>query len=147
MSIGVKVHLVHRKPLLQTCHILHDYDLSLVFSSYRFFSFFHSSPNQVGVTMNSNYMDSEVMTCNSNFSLCQFNFFIILFILFFCYSFFFPQGPHLWHMEVPRLGVQSELQLLAYTRATTAQDLSHVCNLHYSSQQCRILNPLSKARD
>ena len=25
---------------------------------------------------------------------------------------------YLWHMEVPRLGVTSELQLLAYTTAT-----------------------------
>ena len=27
-------------------------------------------------------------------------------------------GPHLQHMEVPRLGVELELQLLAYTTAT-----------------------------
>ena len=27
------------------------------------------------------------------------------------------------------------------------QDLSHICNFHHSSRQCRILNPLSKARD
>ena len=26
-------------------------------------------------------------------------------------------------------------------------DLSRVCNLHYSSQQCQIFNPLSNARD
>ena len=56
-------------------------------------------------------------------------------------------GPHLWHMEVPRLEVQSGLQLLAYTTAITTQDLSHVCNLYYSSQQRQILNPLNKARD
>ena len=31
-------------------------------------------------------------------------------------------GPHLWHMEVPRLGVESELQLPAYTTATAMQD-------------------------
>ena len=49
-------------------------------------------------------------------------------------------GPHLRHMEVPRLGVELELQLLAYTTATATQDLSHICDLHYSS-------PLSKARD
>ena len=36
----------------------------------------------------------------------------------------------MWHMEVPRLGVQSELQLLAYATATTMPDLSHVCSLH-----------------
>ena len=35
-------------------------------------------------------------------------------------------GPHQWHMEVPRLGVESELHLLAYTTATTTQDLSRI---------------------
>ena len=44
-------------------------------------------------------------------------------VLFNLFNFFFL-GPHLWHMEVPRLGVDSELQLLAYTTAT--QDPSHV---------------------
>ena len=35
--------------------------------------------------------------------------------------FFFFLGMHLWHMEVPRLGVESELQLLAYrVRAVSA---------------------------
>ena len=51
-------------------------------------------------------------------------------------------------MEVPRLGVESELQLLAYiTATTTVQDPSHVCDLHHSPQQHQILNPLSEARD
>ena len=40
-------------------------------------------------------------------------------------------GPHLQYTEVPRLGVESELQLLAIAMATP--DLSHVCNLHRSS--------------
>ena len=35
-------------------------------------------------------------------------------------------GLHLWHMEVPRLGVQSELQLPAYATATATRDLSRV---------------------
>ena len=56
-------------------------------------------------------------------------------------------GLHLWHMEVPSLGVESELQLLAYTTATDTPDLSRICNLHHSSWQCRIPNPLSEARD
>ena len=56
-------------------------------------------------------------------------------------------GPHLQHMEVPRLGVKSELQLPAYTTATATRDLSHVCDLRHSSWQCWILNPRSKARD
>ena len=50
-------------------------------------------------------------------------------------------------MEILRLGVELELRLAAYTRATAMQDLSHVCNLHHSSWQRRILNPLSEARD
>ena len=50
-------------------------------------------------------------------------------------------------MEVPRVGVKLELQLLAYATATATSDLSCVCDLHHSSQQCRILNPLSRARD
>ena len=56
-------------------------------------------------------------------------------------------GPHLQHMEDPKLGVKSELLLPAYTTATATQDLSRVCDLHHSSRQCQILNPLSKARD
>ena len=51
------------------------------------------------------------------------------------------------HMDVPRLGVELELQLLAYATATATWDLSHVCDLHHSSQQCWILNPLSEVRD
>ena len=50
-------------------------------------------------------------------------------------------------MEVPRLGVESELQLLPYTTATATWDPSHICSLHHSSQQCQIHNPPSKARD
>ena len=43
--------------------------------------------------------------------------------------------------------VKSELQLLAYTAATALQDLSRVCDLHHSSWQHQILNPMSEARD
>ena len=50
-------------------------------------------------------------------------------------------------MEVPRLGVESELQLPAYTTATATGDPSHVYDLHHSSGHRRILNPLNKARD
>ena len=40
-----------------------------------------------------------------------------------------------------------ELQLPAYTTATGTPDPRSICNLHCSSQQCWILNPLSEARD
>ena len=56
-------------------------------------------------------------------------------------------GPQVWHMEVPRLEVESELQLPAYATATAMPDPSHICDLHHSSQQCQILNPLSKAKN
>ena len=65
-------------------------------------------------------------------------------------SFFGFLGLHLWQrMNIPRLGVELELQPPAYTTATaTATPLpSHICNLHYGSQQCWILNPLSEARE
>ena len=50
-------------------------------------------------------------------------------------------------MEVPGLGIKLELELLAYTTATATRDLSCLCNLHHSSWQRWILNPLSQARD
>ena len=53
----------------------------------------------------------------------------------------------LCHMEVPRLGAELELQLLAYITARATRDLSLVCDLHHGSRQRRILNPLSEARD
>ena len=56
-------------------------------------------------------------------------------------------GPNPQHMEVARQGVKSELWLLAYTTATEMQDPNHVCDLHHSSRQHRILNALSEAGD
>ena len=53
----------------------------------------------------------------------------------------------MWHMEVPRLGVETELQLQVYTTATAMQDLSHVFDLYQNSWQYWILNPLSETRD
>ena len=50
-------------------------------------------------------------------------------------------------MKVPSLGAELGLQLLAYATDTTMPDLSHICDLHHSSRQCRLLNRLSKARD
>ena len=50
-------------------------------------------------------------------------------------------------MEGPSLGVELEPQLLAYATATAMRDLSLICDLHHSSQQLEILNPLSRARE
>ena len=51
------------------------------------------------------------------------------------------------HMGVPRLGSESELQLLAYTTAPAMWDLSHICNLYHSLWHQQILSPLSRAMD
>ena len=67
---------------------------------------------------------------------CLNNFFFGLFVFL---------GMYLQHMELPRLGVELELQLLDY--ATATPDPSGVCNLHHSSWQYQILNPLSEVRD
>ena len=52
-------------------------------------------------------------------------------------------------MEIPRLGVESELLLLVYTTATETRDLSCICDLHHSSQICPLYkvksNNVSKA--
>ena len=59
-------------------------------------------------------------------------------------SFFFCAilAPHLQHMEVLRL----EPHLPAYSTATATPDLNRVCDLHYSSWQCWILNPLKRGQ-
>ena len=49
-------------------------------------------------------------------------FFDFFFFLFFCFSFFGFLGPHPQHMEVPRLDVESELQLPVYVTATATLD-------------------------
>ena len=67
----------------------------------------------------------------------------LTFDLFFCLFL----GPRPRHMEVPRLGVESELQLEAYTTATATPYPSHICDLHHSSRQHWIFNPLSEASD
>ena len=49
-------------------------------------------------------------------------FFFCLFFFFFCLFL----GPHLWHREVPWLGLELQLQLLAYTTAhSNAGSLTH----------------------
>ena len=67
---------------------------------------------------------------------------VLILFLFVCFVFL---GLHPQHMEVPRLGVEMELELLACS--TAMPDPSFICSLHHSSWQRQILNPLSKARD
>ena len=68
-------------------------------------------------------------------------------------SLFFPSFFPLLFRAAPatyggsRLGVRSKLQLPAYAMATEMPDPSCVFDLHHSSQQRPIPDPLSKARD
>ena len=66
----------------------------------------------------------------------------------FCFvlSFCFFLGPHPWHMEVPRIGVELELQLPVYATATAMRDSSCIWDLHHSSQQHQMPNPLSEIK-
>ena len=52
-------------------------------------------------------------------------FFVFCFLSFLLFLGLLPR-----HMEVPRLGVELELQPPAYARAIATRDLSCVCNLH-----------------
>ena len=45
------------------------------------------------------------------------------------FTIIFFLGMHLWHMEVPRLGVELALQLQAYTTAMATPHPSHVFDL------------------
>ena len=85
--------------------------------------------------------------CPKGILFCVFKIHLKLYLFIYLFLSFVFLGPHLRHMEVPRLGVQSELQLPAYATATAMSDPSHICDLHHSSWQRWILNLLSKARD
>ena len=60
------------------------------------------------------------------------------------FSFFFLRV-HLQHMEIPRLEVESGLQLLAYV--TAMLELKHICNLHSSLWQRQIGYPTEQGRE
>ena len=88
--------------------------------------------------------NSELENDSLSFSFSLSLFFVFFVCLFVCFC---SLGPYLRHIEVPRLGIESELQLLVYTTATATQDPSRVCDLYHSSWQRRILNALSETRD
>ena len=82
-------------------------------------------------------LDGIFFQCKAIFSTFKMCGFIYLFI----YLVFLGSYP--WHMDVPRLGVELELQL----PATATLDLSRICSLCHSLWQHRLLNPPSGARD
>ena len=73
------------------------------------------------------------------YSLCLFFVFVCLFVLLFRAT----SVEHGSSQARGRIGAAAA----AYTIATAMQNQSHICDPYHSSQQCWILNPLSKARD
>ena len=69
----------------------------------------------------------------------------LYFILLFIYLFFFC----LFRAAPTAYGSSHARGLIgaAAATATATQDASRVCDLHHSSRQCRILNPLTEARN
>ena len=88
-------------------------------------------------------MELNYLVLSGSMSILSVQFLVFIY-LFICFL-----SLHLWHMEVPRLGVKLELQLPAYgtDTAIATWDLSHLSDLHHSSGQCQILNSLSEVRD
>ena len=99
-----------------------------------------------------NYSDLQGLIQKLHFYLaCKITFSLFLssispcsLILFFFFWSFVFLGLHPRHMEVPRLGVESELLPPAYTTATATLDPKRVCDLHHSPWQCWILDHWSK---
>ena len=63
------------------------------------------------------------------------SFFFLSFFFFFAFL-----GQHSWHIEVPRLGVELQLQPSTYAIATATQDPNHPC-LQPTGQITAMLDP------
>ena len=59
--------------------------------------------------------------------------------------FLFFSGLHLWHLEVPSLWGQIRATAASHSHSNPRSEPR--LRLHHSSWQCKILNPLSEARD
>ena len=80
------------------------------------------------------YWDTQCVLCRkADGPWEEMDFTKFIYLLFYFIRFL---GPYLEHMKVPRLGVESELQLPVYATAIAMQDPSCVYNLHHSSRQC-----------
>ena len=69
---------------------------------------------------------------------------VVVVVVCFC---FLGWGLHPQHMVFPRLEVELELQLPAYTTSISMTDPSRICDLCCNLSQFWILNLLIKARD
>ena len=61
--------------------------------------------------------------CKNCLQIYWYEWFLLFYEVLMCWNIFW-KGTHSWHMELPRLGVESVLQLQAYTTATATTDLT-----------------------
>ena len=149
----------HQIVLHSSCTILHLYHqctrVPIFPNPYQhLFFFFFIIAILMSVKLNCRDFDMyfpDDYSCWASFSGYLYIFFgeislqVLCFVLFWFWFFWVFLGPNPLHMEVLRPGAELELQLPAY--ATSTPDPSHVYNLHHSSLQHWILNPMSEARD
>ena len=88
-------------------------------------------------------VNSNIIQVSDN-SLYFFSCFLKNYFFLFLFLFLFFLWPHAWHMEVPKLGVESELQMQAYTTATRSKQ--HLWPMLQLWQHW-ILNLLRKTRN
>ena len=82
----------------------------------------------------------------NHWAMCSGDLYNSCFIIF-SFFLYFLRGVTPVEYGSSQLGIKLELQLPAYATAAATPDLSRVCDLHCSSWQCQILNPLSEVRD
>ena len=106
--------------------------------------------NHNGNTLNYLFKKNCVYICRISLLLfvLAVGFLFVGFWLFFVFwGFFVFLGLYSQYREGPRLGNESDLKPLACATAIAIPVLSRICDLHHSSQQCQIPNPLIEARD
>ena len=74
----------------------------------------------------------QTVTNTNNGSFQQIILTCVLTLIAYGFFFFSFLGLHLQHIEVSRLGVKSEWQLLAYTTATAMPDVNCICDLPHA---------------
>ena len=132
---------------LSHCDSLKKNEMKMIIIEEHFVSFLRPKMLSGCVPMTCYLKAPCLFNTNSNYFKCFFFQTILAFFPSKTFFFFYLCRAAPKAYEVPRLGVESELQLPAYPTATATRDPSHVCHLHLSSWHHWILNPLSEARD
>ena len=118
MLLDLKMFLFHREFLhfSSLSEFLHNVFLHRTDSFRQFFGDFPASPTHLNVVL-------LTLCCGTGVHLVLkfftegINLNVVFFVCLFCFFVCIFLGPQEWHMKVPRLGVESELQLPDYATA------------------------------